>query len=226
MGQCFRDAQSRNRITLTTRLSDIANYVKSDCGSNPHHLHLFRDDESWTLLQEEVFQRESCPPELIDVRYRIEKGCGWLPLFIVLVAGVLKNKKKKVDLWEEGKDIRVSKLARSWLVEGFVQANKERREEDVAQVLLEDLISRNLVMVMEKRLNDKIEFLSRLESLKLVCNSYPAKLPHEFNFPSKLRELTLSKFRLPWSEISIIGELPNLEIIRLLSRDFEGINGK
>ncbi|MCE5166510.1 hypothetical protein HAX54_021019 [Datura stramonium] len=67
-----------------------------------------------------------------------------------------------------------------------------------------------------------LDFLSHLESLKLVSNSYPAKLPHEFNFPLKLRELTLSKFRLPWSEISIIGELRNLEILRLLFRAFEG----
>ena len=46
----------------------------------------------------------------------------------------------------------------------------------------------------------RLEFLSHLESLKLVSNIDPAKLPQEFNFPSKLTELTLSKFRLPWSE--------------------------
>ncbi|KAH0669065.1 hypothetical protein KY289_023558 [Solanum tuberosum] len=499
---CFKDTQNRSRIIVTTRLSDIANYVK--CESNPHHLRLFRDDESWTLLQEEMFQGESCPPELVDVGYRIAKSCGGLPLFIVLVAGVLKEKEKKTDLWKQveeslgsknigsleesmsligfsynnlphhlkpcflyfggflkGKDIHVSKLTRLWQAEGFVQANKEKQTE-TAQDFLEDLISRNLVMVMEERPNYKakrccihdllhnfclekskqenflrqmnrgedllpenpqdyrlfihsyqdeidlwrpcssnvcslqfkvtdpdnllwprdlsfifdsfklvkvldlesfniggtfpgevqslihlryfavqtdansipsfiaklwnletfvvrglggevilpssilkmiklrhllvknhasfsfqeilgesvsnsqldyletfsapllsygedaemiltkmlnlrklscifsgtfsysekvkgrcvrfprLEFLSHLESLKLVSNSYPAKLPHEFNFPSKLRELTLSKFRLPWSEISIVGELPNLEILRLLSRAFEG----
>ncbi|KAK4715884.1 hypothetical protein R3W88_014222 [Solanum pinnatisectum] len=68
----------------------------------------------------------------------------------------------------------------------------------------------------------RLEFLSHLESLKVVSNSYPAKLPHVFRFPSRLRELTLSKFRLPWSQISSIGELPNLEILKLLLRAFEG----
>ncbi|KAK6789095.1 hypothetical protein RDI58_012894 [Solanum bulbocastanum] len=68
----------------------------------------------------------------------------------------------------------------------------------------------------------RLEFLSHLESLKLVSNSYPAKLPHVFSFPSKLRESTLSKFHLPWSQISSIGELPNLEILKLLLRAFEG----
>ncbi|KAK4357507.1 hypothetical protein RND71_023117 [Anisodus tanguticus] len=374
---CFRDAQSRSRIIQTTRLSNISNYVKSDCGSNPFHLRLLTDDESWILLQEEVFQRESYPPELVDIGYRIAKRCEGLPIFIVLVAGVLKKKKKKADLWEEaeqslgsqnigsleksmfliefsyknlphhmkpcflyfggffkGRDTRVSKLARLSLVEGFVQANKERRREDVTQVLLEDLITINLVMVMEKRPNDKGEkmgedmlpenpgdyqlfihsyqdeidlwrpcrsnvrslqfkgtdpdnllwprdisfifdsfkvvkvldlesfniggtfpreiqsliclryfaiqtdsnsipsFIAKLWNLEtfvvrrlggeLVSSSYSAKLPHEFSFPTKLRELTLSKFRLPWSEISIIGELHNLEILMLLSRAFEG----
>ncbi|TMW97857.1 hypothetical protein EJD97_004905 [Solanum chilense] len=500
--RCFRDAKNGSRIILTTRLSDIANYAK--CKSEPHHLRLFRDDESWTLLQEEVFQGESCPTELVDVGFRIAKSCGGLPLSIVLVGGVLKEKEKKEDLWKEveeslgsknigslqksmsligfsyknlphhlkpcflyfggffkGKDIHVSKLTRLWQAEGFVQANKEKRT-DTAHDFLEDLISRNLVMVMKERPNDKVkscrihdllhnfclekskqenflnqmnrgedilpekpqdyrlfihsyqdeidswrpcgsnvrslqfkvtdpdsllwprdisfifdsfklvkvldlesyniggtfpseveslihlryfavqtyansipsfiaklqnletfvvrglggeviipssilkmvklrhllvknrasfslqgnmgesfsnsqldyletfstprlsygqdaemiltkmpnlrklncifletfsyleklkgrcvrfptlEFLSHLESLKLVSNCYPSKLPHVFNFPSKLRELTLSKFRLPWYEISIVGQLPNLEILRLLSRAFEG----
>nr|XP_016439419.1 PREDICTED: putative late blight resistance protein homolog R1B-23 [Nicotiana tabacum]XP_016439420.1 PREDICTED: putative late blight resistance protein homolog R1B-23 [Nicotiana tabacum] len=500
---CFRDAHSGSRIILTTRLTDIAIYAK--CQSNPHHLRLFRDDESWTLLQEEVFQGESCPPELVDVGSRIAKCCGGLPLFIVIVAGVLKDKENKQDLWKEveetlgshdsgsseesmsligfsyknlpqhlkpcflyfggflkGKDIHVSKLTRLWQAEGFVQANKGKRTEDAAQYFFEDLLGRNLVIAMEKRPNDKVkkcrihdllhnfclekgkqenflnqinrqedilpekpedyrlfihsyqdeidlwrpcrsnvrslqfkvtdpdnllwprdisfifesfklvkvldldslniggtfpsevqflihlryfavqtdansipsfiaklwnletfvvrglggevilpysllkmvklkhilvkrrasfslhenmgeslansqlndletfstprlsygeeaemilkqmpnlrklscifsgtfgysdkvkgrcvlfprlEFLSHLESLKLVSNSYPAKLPHEFSFPLKLRELTLSKFRLPWSAISTIGELPNLEILKLLFRAFEG----
>ncbi|KAH0756039.1 hypothetical protein KY290_026309 [Solanum tuberosum] len=37
-----------------------------------------------------------------------------------------------------------------------------------------------------------------------------------------LSALMLLEFRLPWCEISIIGELPNLEILKLLSRAFEG----
>lgn len=45
--------------------------------------------------------RGHCPPELVDVGYRIAKSCGGLPLFIVLVAGVLKEKKKEEDLWKE-----------------------------------------------------------------------------------------------------------------------------
>ncbi|KAK4357510.1 hypothetical protein RND71_023120 [Anisodus tanguticus] len=96
---CFRDAQNRSRIILTTRLRNVASYAQ--CESEPHHLRLFGDDESWTLLQKEVFQGESCPSELVDVGFRIAKCCGGFPLFIVLVAGVLKEKKKKAELWKE-----------------------------------------------------------------------------------------------------------------------------
>ncbi|XP_055810338.1 uncharacterized protein LOC129880370 [Solanum dulcamara] len=500
---CFRDVWNGSRIILTTRLSDVANYVK--CESDPHHLRLFRDDESWTLLQKEVFQGESCPPELEGVGFEIAKSCRGLPLSVVLVAGVLKQKKKTLDSWKvieqslgsqsigsleesisiigfsyknlphylkpcflyfggflQGKDIHVSKMTKLWVAEGFVQANKEKGQEDAAQGFLDDLIRRNLVMVMERRPNAKVktcrihdllhkfcmekakqedfllqinsgegvfpeqleeyrlfvhsyqdeidlwrpsrsnvrsllfnaidpdnllwprdisfifesfklvkvldlesfniggtfpteiqyliqmtyfaaqtdansipsslsklenletfvikglggemilpcsllkmvklrhihvndrvsfglhenmdesagnsqlanletfstprlfygkdaekilrkmpklrklscifsgtfgysrklmgrcvrfprlDFLSHLESLKLVSNSYPAKLPHKFNFPSQLRELTLSKFRLPWTQISTIAELPNLVILKLLLRAFEG----
>ncbi|KAK4357927.1 hypothetical protein RND71_023537 [Anisodus tanguticus] len=332
-----------------------------------------------------------------------------VPLFIVEVVGILKEKKKQADWWKEveerldaqnmgslgesmpiigfsyrnlphylkpcflyfggllkGKDIHVSKLTRLWLCEGFVQAS-----EDAARDLLEDLISRNLVMGMKKRPNGKdqidlwqpsrsnvrslifnmidlenllwprdislifesfkfvtvldlvsfniggtfpsdiqslihlryfaaqtdansipssidklwnletfvvrglggevilpssilkmvklrhilvkhrasfslqenmgeshansqldnletfstprsLMFLSHLESLKLVSNNYPAKLPHVFNFPLRLRELTLSKFHLPWNQFSTIEELHNLEILKLLLREFEG----
>ncbi|MCD7472621.1 hypothetical protein HAX54_013902 [Datura stramonium] len=207
---CFKGARNRSRVILTTRLSNVADQAK--CESEPYHLPLFSDDESWTLLQKEVFRGESCPPELVDVGFRIAKCCGGLPLFIVLVAGVLKEKKKKAKLWKEieeslgsqnigsleetmsmigfsyknlphqlkpcflyfggllkGKDIRVSKLTRFWVAEEFVQANKEEGPEDVARGFLEDLISRNLVMGVEKRPNGKLKTCRIHDLLHKFC---------------------------------------------------------
>ncbi|KAL3504640.1 hypothetical protein ACH5RR_034484 [Cinchona calisaya] len=66
-----------------------------------------------------------------------------------------------------------------------------------------------------------LDFLSELESLKVFIDGktlYPCK----FSFPSNLKKLSMSDFRLPWDEISVIGQLPNLEVLKLLYKAFEG----
>lgn len=63
--------------------------------------------------------------------------------------------------------------------------------------------------------------LSQLESLKVLYYGM-VRYPCVFSFPSNLKKLTLSKFRLPWEEIHTIGRLPNLEVLKLLFRAFEG----
>ncbi|KAL3504582.1 hypothetical protein ACH5RR_034423 [Cinchona calisaya] len=66
-----------------------------------------------------------------------------------------------------------------------------------------------------------LDFLSELESLKVFFfgkTLYPCK----FSFPSNLKKLTISNSYLPWYEISIIGQLPNLEVLKLLNKAFEG----
>ncbi|CAI9117462.1 OLC1v1018860C1 [Oldenlandia corymbosa var. corymbosa] len=63
--------------------------------------------------------------------------------------------------------------------------------------------------------------LSRLESLHLSgFLLFQPKM--EFDLPEKLRKLTLSHLRLPWSGISTIGKLPNLEVLKLCHRCFSG----
>ncbi|KAL3504545.1 hypothetical protein ACH5RR_034386 [Cinchona calisaya] len=66
-----------------------------------------------------------------------------------------------------------------------------------------------------------LDFLSELESLKVFFRGktlYPCK----FSFPENLKKLTLLNARLPWDEISVIGQLPNLEVLKLLNNAFEG----
>ncbi|CAI9114231.1 OLC1v1014900C1 [Oldenlandia corymbosa var. corymbosa] len=80
--------------------------------------------------------------------------------------------------------------------------------------------------------NDPYKFpelsrLTGLEALKVYSygivffgenhDQFPA-----FDFPSSLRRLTLGRFSLPWNAISIIGQLPNLEVLKLRSRAFSG----
>ncbi|XP_027177987.1 putative late blight resistance protein homolog R1A-3 [Coffea eugenioides] len=62
-----------------------------------------------------------------------------------------------------------------------------------------------------------LNYLSRLESLKMGRFA-----GYEFEFPFNLRKLTLLQNRQPWSKISAIGKLPNLEVLKLCPVSFVG----
>ncbi|XP_006363248.1 putative late blight resistance protein homolog R1A-4 isoform X1 [Solanum tuberosum] len=96
---CFPDANNRSRIILTTRHHEVAKFASVH--SDPLHLRMFDEDESWKLLEKKVFGEQSCSPLLRDVGLRIAKMCGQLPLSIVLVAGILSEMKKEVECWEQ-----------------------------------------------------------------------------------------------------------------------------
>ncbi|KAL3504557.1 hypothetical protein ACH5RR_034398 [Cinchona calisaya] len=66
-----------------------------------------------------------------------------------------------------------------------------------------------------------LDILSELESLKVFFRGktlYPCK----FSFPENLKKLTMLNAHLPWDEISVIGQLPNLEVLKLLDNAFAG----
>ncbi|XP_027154893.1 putative late blight resistance protein homolog R1A-3, partial [Coffea eugenioides] len=68
-----------------------------------------------------------------------------------------------------------------------------------------------------------MDCLSHLESLCLSCVVYGGdRYQLDFQFPLTIKKLTLSYFRLPWSKMSAIGNLPYLEVLKLLDRSFEG----
>ncbi|MCD9558737.1 hypothetical protein HAX54_016312 [Datura stramonium] len=69
----------------------------------------------------------------------------------------------------------------------------------------------------------RLDLLTRLECLNVSCdNSIKLLYPFELKFPCSLKKLTFSGFQLPWSEISIITELPYLEILKLKFNVFVG----
>ncbi|CDP11163.1 unnamed protein product [Coffea canephora] len=67
----------------------------------------------------------------------------------------------------------------------------------------------------------RLDCLTNLESLRVSYYGTPLTTSM-FCLPLNLKELTLSYFRLPWDHISVIGRLPNLEVLKLLSGAFEG----
>ncbi|XP_016495876.1 putative late blight resistance protein homolog R1C-3 [Nicotiana tabacum] len=95
---CFRDTNNGSRIILTTRLQEVVDYAK--CVSEPHHLRLLSEQECWLLLQKKVFGKEICSQELKEVGQQIAKKCKGLPLYVVLVAGLLGRIDKTKQWWK------------------------------------------------------------------------------------------------------------------------------
>ncbi|XP_027063223.2 putative late blight resistance protein homolog R1A-3 [Coffea arabica] len=68
-----------------------------------------------------------------------------------------------------------------------------------------------------------LDFLGQLESLNLrLRTEIDERYPFEFHFSLTIKKLTLSCFCLPWSDISAIADLPNLQVLKLLEQTFVG----
>ncbi|KAL7149326.1 hypothetical protein ABFS83_05G032200 [Erythranthe nasuta] len=77
---------------------------------------------------------------------------------------------------------------------------------------------------------DSLGRLSHLENLKLLNDVFPrppsegslSRLPHPYKFPPNLRKLTLSDTLLEWKDMSTLGMLENLEVLKLKDNAFKG----
>nr|GMD65348.1 putative late blight resistance protein homolog R1B-14 [Ipomoea batatas] len=65
--------------------------------------------------------------------------------------------------------------------------------------------------------------LKKLVNLKLINDGEKLqRLPQKYEFPENLRKLTLSKTSLQWKELTVLGTLETLEILKLIERAAEG----
>ncbi|XP_049412279.1 putative late blight resistance protein homolog R1A-10 [Solanum stenotomum] len=96
--QCFPDCNNRSRILLTTRNVEVARYASS--GKPPYHMRLMDFDESWSLLYEKVFVKDSFPSEFEQLGKQVALKCGGLPLAIIVIAGLLSKTGKTLDEWQ------------------------------------------------------------------------------------------------------------------------------
>ncbi|KAG8369641.1 hypothetical protein BUALT_Bualt14G0034700 [Buddleja alternifolia] len=72
-------------------------------------------------------------------------------------------------------------------------------------------------------LNNNLVHLSKLESLTCHFDVVPNEtFLQNLSFPSSLKKLTLRGCRIPWEHMTIIGVLPNLEVLKLQSEAFQG----
>ncbi|KAL0285623.1 UNVERIFIED_CONTAM: putative late blight resistance proteinR1B-16 [Sesamum calycinum] len=77
----------KGKVLITSRHVEVAHHVNRH--RFPHHLRLLTKDESWLLLQYEVFGKPECPPELEVLGKLIAERCCGLPLAIVVIGGIL-----------------------------------------------------------------------------------------------------------------------------------------
>ncbi|XP_073015340.1 putative late blight resistance protein homolog R1A-10 isoform X1 [Primulina eburnea] len=210
----FPDDGSGSRILLTTRLLDVASHARSS-DAPVHQMNGLNNDQSWKLLQESVFEQQSCPLELVEVGKKIAENCKGLPLTIVVVAGLILSSGNvmREEVWEnvsenisskeptialqcskilcfsydwlplplkpcflyiaafpEDSEIDVSKLIKLWVAEGFLKPNHQSKcLEDVGERYLEDLVSRNLLLVSKKGPDGKLETVGIHDMLREIC---------------------------------------------------------
>ncbi|RZC86598.1 hypothetical protein C5167_029949 [Papaver somniferum] len=62
-----------------------------------------------------------------------------------------------MSLFPEDSEIRATKLFQYWIAEGFIQKRDEQTPEDVAEVYLEELISRSLIQVDRLRCDGRVK---------------------------------------------------------------------
>ncbi|KAH6795176.1 hypothetical protein C2S52_005653 [Perilla frutescens var. hirtella] len=89
------------KVLITSRHVSVA--AQANPKREPHHLRFLEFDESWELLQLQVFGKiGDCPPELEGLGKQIAMECGGVPLALVIIGGILaENCADRKELWEK-----------------------------------------------------------------------------------------------------------------------------
>ncbi|KAK9664922.1 hypothetical protein RND81_14G077500 [Saponaria officinalis] len=95
---CFPQGNYRNRILLTSRSKDVGLHAASSDDSCIG-LDLLSTLKSRLLLEKNIFGARGFPEHLREIGTEIADKCGGLPLSLVLIAGVLKNKDENEEEW-------------------------------------------------------------------------------------------------------------------------------
>ena len=91
----LQDTLNGSRMILTSCKTGLPLNLKMK--SEPHHLRLRTDEESWALFIHAL--NMSMPPELLKLKDKIAKTCGGLPLLIVKLAEELSHKDATIEDW-------------------------------------------------------------------------------------------------------------------------------
>ncbi|KAH6763393.1 hypothetical protein C2S52_020826 [Perilla frutescens var. hirtella] len=97
-------ANNLGKVLITSRHEKVA--IRANPKRKPHKLRFLNFEESWELLQLEVFGRNNgCPEELGGIGKQIAMQCRGVPLAVVVIGGILVEKcVDRKDLWKKVSD--------------------------------------------------------------------------------------------------------------------------
>ncbi|KAI9197667.1 hypothetical protein LWI28_002370 [Acer negundo] len=87
----FPDNKKGSRVIMTTRNEEVA--TSSDERTHSHRLRQLREVESWQLFCEKTSQNFNADEELSKLGREMVQKCNGLPLAIIVLGGILSNKK-------------------------------------------------------------------------------------------------------------------------------------
>ncbi|PIM99334.1 Apoptotic ATPase [Handroanthus impetiginosus] len=96
---CFPiDSESASRIIITSRNSDVGRYIGGE--NSMHQLYPFDDSKSWELFSKLIMPiNKKFDSELEMIHRQIVKKCGGVPLAIVVVVGMLRERGMSEFSW-------------------------------------------------------------------------------------------------------------------------------
>ncbi|PHT51930.1 hypothetical protein CQW23_06392 [Capsicum baccatum] len=183
----FPSENNGSRILLTTCNTEVA--CSAGTGSLSWQMDLMGTDESWNLFESIAFSNDVLPSQFKIIRKQIVDKCHWLPLSIAVVARLLKSKDKRLS-----GILKVKKLCGSLYDYGLFQ---------------ESILFNNLFHLHQlETLSFEVKVLSPYEYS-------PLTIPNAKAFRATLKKLKLINTCLSWEDLNIIGELSNLEVLKL-----------
>ncbi|XP_048321758.2 putative disease resistance RPP13-like protein 3 [Ziziphus jujuba] len=96
--QVLPDSFNGSRILITTRVKDVAMYSSQ---TPPYALSFLDNKTSFQLFCRKVFGKQKCPSDLENLAMKLVKSCKGLPISIVVLGGLLANKRKNYETWSK-----------------------------------------------------------------------------------------------------------------------------
>ncbi|KAG9132810.1 hypothetical protein Leryth_022007 [Lithospermum erythrorhizon] len=215
------DDKMGSRILLTSRETNAIKDV--DCNI-VHRMTLLSENESWDLLQK---KQQICPLHLADIGKQIAKVCKRTP--VDYRRGQLSLQfHVATKLWPPWRFDGSESLKFLYTLSNVTLGSFTKKiltltpkitklvvcetYKDFAVVGLWDDFFQNLVL------------LEYIQTLKMSCfgQNRPLPLPSPNAFPHSLKNLTLRQSFLPWEAMKLIGDLPNVEVLKLRNYAFQG----